>query len=302
MIGVSLRRLEVFKTVVDLGGFSAAADHLGIAQPSVSAHIKALEDHLGQPLFIRHRGRSPRLTAMGQTFHAYAADAVLRATEIGTTLRADRDSDSGRFSVAAQRNLANLILPGYFAAFLKANPGAKIVSFSEIQENVLGMIRNDEVDIGLFLAIGPVPGIRSDVMGHLELALVAAPDHPLAVRRNIRPEDLAGFPFVGGIAESHFARMIATMLRRSGIKDVDVVLQLQDGVAVKNMAQHGVGVACSLHCAVEPELAEGSLVRLHLADGLGPLQVRWAYAQNREIPQIAFSLIRYLEEQQPFSN
>ena len=300
MIGVSIRRLEVFKTVVDLGRFSAAADHLGIAQPSVSAHIKALEEQLGQPLFIRHRGRPPRRTTMGETFYTYAADAVSRATEIGTTLRATAETQSGRFSVAAQRNLANLILPSHFAAFLKANPGTQIVSYSEVQEKVLDMIREDHVDLALFLAIGPVAGIRSELMGYLELVLVAAPDHPLAGRRNLRPGELEGYPFVGGIAESNFARMIATVLRRSGVKDYDVVLQLQDGVAVKQMAQHGVGIACSLRCAVEGELTDGSLVPLHLANGPGALQVRWAYAKDREIPEIAFSLIRYLEEKKAF--
>lgn len=301
MIGVSLRRLEVFKTVVDIGRFGAAADHLGIAQPSVSAHIKALETQLGQPLFIRHRGRPPRLTTMGETFYTYAADAVSRATEIGATLKEAGAADPGRFSVAAQRNLANLILPTHLAAFLKSHPGAKIVSYSEVQEKVLGMIRDAEVDLALFLAIGPVSGIRSELMGHLDLVLVVAPDHPLADRHNISPEELADYPFVGGIAQSNFARMISTMLRRSGIKDYDVVLQLQDGVAVKQMAQHGVGIACSLRCAVVAEITEGSLVPLDMSIGPGALQVRWAYAENREIPEIAFSLIHYLEARQPFS-
>tara|TARA_R110000868_G_scaffold61059_12_gene185773 strand:+ start:822 stop:1727 length:906 start_codon:yes stop_codon:yes gene_type:complete len=301
MIGVSLRRLEVFKTVVDIGRFGAAADHLGIAQPSVSAHIKALENHLGQPLFIRHRGRPPRLTTMGETFYTYAADALSRASDIGTTLRAAGEAEPGRFSVAAQRNLANLILPGHLAAFLKSHPGAKIVSYSEVQEKVLAMIRDAEVDLALFLAIGPVSGIRSELMGHLDLVLVVSPDHPLAGRRKIAPEELAGQAFIGGIEESNFARMIAVMLRRAGIRDYDVVLQLQDGVAAKQMAQLGVGFTCSLRCAVEPEIAAGTLVPLDLSSGPGPLQVRWAYAENREIPEIAFTLIRYLNDRRPFS-
>jgi len=51
MISASPRRLTVFKSVVDLGGFNLAAVRLGIAQPSVGAHIKALEAQIGQPLF-----------------------------------------------------------------------------------------------------------------------------------------------------------------------------------------------------------------------------------------------------------
>ena len=138
-------------------------------------------------------------------------------------------------------------------------------------------------------------------MGHLDLVLVVSPDHPLAGRRKIAPEELAGQAFIGGIEESNFARMIAVMLRRAGIRDYDVVLQLQDGVAAKQMAQLGVGFTCSLRCAVEPEIAAGTLVPLDLSSGPGPLQVRWAYAENREIPEIAFTLIRYLNDRRPFS-
>ena len=50
MIATSMRRLEVFLAVVETGRFSQAADRLGIAQPSVSAHIAGLERQIGQSL------------------------------------------------------------------------------------------------------------------------------------------------------------------------------------------------------------------------------------------------------------
>ncbi len=301
MIGASIRRLEVFKTVVDTGRFSAAADHLGIAQPSVSAHIKALESQLGQPLFVRLRGRAPRLTKAGETLYAYAADSVSRATEVQARLRESHAVEPNRFSMAAQRNLANLILPSYLATFLQAHPGTKVVSYSEVQEQVLTMIRDSAVDLALFLAIGPISGVRSEIIGHIDLVLVAAPDHPLTGRQEIDPEEIADHPFVGGIKGSNFARMIATVLRRAGVRHYDIVLELQDTMAVKQMVRHGAGIACTLRCAVTAEIAEGSLVPLHLLRGPGQLEVRWAYAESREVPEIAFAFIGYLNERQPFS-
>ena len=47
MFPSSLRRLKVFVAVVDAGSFGAAADQLGITQPSVSGHIRALEQQIG---------------------------------------------------------------------------------------------------------------------------------------------------------------------------------------------------------------------------------------------------------------
>ena len=72
MISASARRLSVFKAVADHGGFNLAADRLGIAQPSVGAHIRALERQVGQPLFHRRRGQRSQLTKAGETLYAIA--------------------------------------------------------------------------------------------------------------------------------------------------------------------------------------------------------------------------------------
>ena len=53
---VTIRQLRVFTTIVDAGGFGAASEQLDIAQTSVSAHIQAIEEQLGQPIFLRRPG------------------------------------------------------------------------------------------------------------------------------------------------------------------------------------------------------------------------------------------------------
>ena len=94
MISASARRLSVFKSVIDAGGFSAAALRLGIAQPSVGAHIKALELQIGQKLFFRHRGARPQLTKAGETLQAYAIDFLQKSQATTLTLSDLRSSDT----------------------------------------------------------------------------------------------------------------------------------------------------------------------------------------------------------------
>src|SRR3954447_23086582 len=86
MIEASPRRLLVFKTVVDLGGFNAAADRLGIAQPSVGAHVKALERQVGQALFLRHRGARPQLTEAGHVVYSMAGEVIRLSDEAANRL------------------------------------------------------------------------------------------------------------------------------------------------------------------------------------------------------------------------
>src|SRR5262245_53545593 len=117
MISASARRLSVFKSVVDSGGFNAAATELGIAQPSVGAHVKALESQLGQPLFHRHRGSRPKLTKAGETLYAYAADVLKKSEETSQVLVDLRKGDAREITIAAHRDLALHYLPERLASF-----------------------------------------------------------------------------------------------------------------------------------------------------------------------------------------
>ena len=64
---MEIRHLITFKSIVDLGGFSKAAVHLGYAQSTVTTIIQALEQELGVPLFDRI-GKKVQLTEVGGHF------------------------------------------------------------------------------------------------------------------------------------------------------------------------------------------------------------------------------------------
>src|SRR3990170_5842450 len=105
MISASPRRLTVFKSVVDRGGFNAAAASLGIAQPSVGAHIRALEGQIGQPLFHRQRGSRPRLTKAGEALYTFAVDSLRRSEETTHALDDLRKAGAHEIVVAVHRDL-----------------------------------------------------------------------------------------------------------------------------------------------------------------------------------------------------
>ena len=89
MIATSMRRLEVFLAVAETGRFSQAADRLGIAQPSVSAHIAGLERQIGQSLFVRSPGRPPALSRAGQSLLNYVTDVLSKSRETAHALQQD---------------------------------------------------------------------------------------------------------------------------------------------------------------------------------------------------------------------
>jgi DNA-binding transcriptional LysR family regulator len=277
MISASPRRLTVFKSVVDLGGFNLAAARLGIAQPSVGAHIKALEAQIGQPLFYRHRGSKPQLTKAGEAVYAFAVEVLRKSQETTNTLAGLRKGEAEEIAIAVQRGVATHFVPERLATFARKHPKVRVVTRIGTIEEVITLLREDAVRLGLFLAAGPVAGIRSEVVAHEPLMLVASRKHALASRSSVTPDDLSRESFVTGLRGSRYFALVRAALKDIGLLHYDVGMELQEPAAVREMVRHGAGVACLPRCTVSAELAAGSLVALKLTVPLQDLEVRCGY-------------------------
>ena len=80
--------LRTFVSVIDLGGYTRAADALGRTQPAVSLQMKRLEELLDARL-ITHEGRELKLTEEGEALAVYARQ-LLRLNDEGLSLQAGR--------------------------------------------------------------------------------------------------------------------------------------------------------------------------------------------------------------------
>lgn len=280
MIDASPRRLLVFKTVVDLGGFNAAAAHLGIAQPSAGAHVAALEGQVGQPLLRRHRGARPQLTEAGRAIYDLAADVLRRNEETAQRLAGLKASQSREIVIAAHRDLALSFLPQQLSRFASANSRSRVVTRIGTIEDVLALVQSGSVQLGVLLAAGPVKGLGSKIVGREPLDLVVGPSHPLAPRDALTARDLAPFAFVTGLRNSRYFQIVERALHAIGLSSYEVALELQEATSVKEAVRHGQSIACLPHCTVAEEIRSGTLAALRLAERIPPLQIRCVYSAS----------------------
>jgi DNA-binding transcriptional LysR family regulator len=277
MISASPRRLSVFKNVVDLGGFNAAAIRLGIAQPSVGAHVKALESQIGQPLFHRRRGARPQLTKAGEALYAFAFDMLRKAEETTHALADLKAAHASEIVIAAHRDVAPSLLPGHLAAFARKNPAARIVTRIGTVEEMLDLLRQQTANFGLVLSSGAIAGFQSEVLAHERLELVVSPHHPLAGKPAVTADALATYPFVTGLRDSRYFHMADAALRRIGLAQYNVAMEFQESTAVKAMVRHGNAIACLPRCTVNDEITSGALTALRLAVQPRDLELRCLY-------------------------
>jgi DNA-binding transcriptional LysR family regulator len=164
---------------------------VGISQPSLSQHIKALESELRGSVIDRlPRGIS--LTPAGRTLLPEARLAV-RALERGwQTTRSVLTLEAGELEIATVLSMAVGLLPTHIGAWHRRHPNVS-VRLHEFRHRTL---LEDAVEQGVAdFAIGPRPVRRWDgpleVVGFEELVVVAAADDGLAARQSITLEDLA---------------------------------------------------------------------------------------------------------------
>ena len=227
MISASARRLSVFKSVVDSGGFNLAAMKLGIAQPSVGAHIKALEGQIGQPLFLRDRGSRPRLTKAGEALYAYAVEMLDKSAATMQALAEIRSAAAHEITIAVHRDIASQFVSTRLSVFAAKYPSLRVITRIGTIDEVVEHVSARKATLGLFLTSGPTAGLRSEVLGHEPFELVVSPQHPLAKTKNLTAKMLAAFPFVTGLRGSRFNQLADAALKAIGLTAYNTSMELQ---------------------------------------------------------------------------
>lgn len=164
---MDVRQLTCFLAVVDHGGFTRAAEHLYIAQPSLSQTIKGMESELGVPLFHRI-GRGVVLSDAGQALVG-PARIVLRDLEVVHSVAGDlHGASSGRLEMIAMPSPAMEPLATLIAGFTADRPAVRIaVEAAFTPEQVVDAVREGSAELGL---LGTSEPFRSAVVAVQPLA------------------------------------------------------------------------------------------------------------------------------------
>lgn len=190
---MDLDQLTAFERVAREGSFSRAAWALGLAQPTISARVKALEGALGGALFTRG-GRGTALTDLGAGFLPYARRALelldLGAAEARQALAGRR----GQVSIGVLESLSGSFLGPALAAFHAERPEVDLLVRAGRHEQIAELLLDGVVGLALLawpcresltLDLEPLLALREQVV------LAAAPGHPLARGRPVTLDQLA---------------------------------------------------------------------------------------------------------------
>lgn len=258
------RHLRAFLAVLECGGIAAAAQQLGFAQSSVSDQLRGLEQELGIPV-LRRTSSGTVPTPAGERLVPLAREWL----DLDERLRREVAGASPLLRIGVVESLAIEWLPDLLTAFElgAAGPGAGMEAVLTVgmRNQVAEELEAGRIDVAFLFDNGTPTALPHATIGHDQVALVAAPEHPLA--RSGRPvtrDLLMQAEFL--VAENGCTSQY--LLDRYG-RDVGpfprVGMITGSTATLRRIVANGRGITMVPRLVVTRELAEGDLVELELA-------------------------------------
>ncbi len=278
MMRLDLSLVEVFCCVYEEGGFSKAAEKLRISQPTISGHIKNLEEYLGTKLFDR-LPRQVVPTHAGQLLYRHGC-AIIKEREAALhDLRKFLHRMEGSLVISASA-FGEYVLPPIIASFRERFPAVKVELKISEPKDVCDDVLNDEAELGFTCAKIDAVGLEFRRMTSGELALVTPNNDEWRRVRAITLEHLAEKQFLSREAGSGLRQVVEQKLGRT-LDEFNVVGSFGSNSAITQAVKTGMGVSVLPLLSLKTEIAEGKLKTVRL-DGAAPLLFDFHAVLNRK--------------------
>jgi DNA-binding transcriptional LysR family regulator len=300
---MDLWQLHIFCKVVDLKSFSRAGRAVHLSQPTVSSHIKDLEDHFDCRLIDR-LSKEALPTQAGRLLYRYAKRMI--------ALRDEADSAMAEFMghVKGSLNLGGSTIPGAFV--LPSIIGAFTARFPEVNVNltiadtrqIIEAILCGDLEMGVVGAVSNHKGILQTHLVEDEMCLVIATDHRWAAKKRITRKQLLTEPFILREPGSGTLKSIQASFSEVGlnINELNVVARIGSTEAIRQAIKTRMGVSILSAIAVSDDVAAGKLKTLTI-EGLNLKRAFYlTYSRQRSLSPLCQTFVTFIDNQIPASS
>ncbi len=196
---MELKQLQYFLAVVEYGGLSRAAEHLGLTQQAISKSMLALEASAGAKLLER-RGRVVRPTSHGLLLLTHARSITRELANFDEALRRRQGGRRGRVRIGTSPTATAPIVTPAIRAVLDERPQMRLEVTAGLRRDLLAQLVEGRLDVAVCLDIEQHhdPGLTREVLCHDEYAVVAGRRNPLGRRDDVEVADLVDWPWILG--------------------------------------------------------------------------------------------------------
>lgn len=274
--------------------FSNASEELGYAQPTVTTHIKLLEDELQVKLFER-LGHKIKLTEEGKRLLSYA-ESIIRLSDDALSSFAQIESVQGKITIGANESFSVAKLPEILKAFIKQHKETRIeLKFGSVKEIRDGMQKN-EVDVAFFLGKEvSYPDLIVEKLVKESVVAVVPISHPFAAMDCLRIEDFNDQDLIITRENCTYRELIETLLKERDVK-LRSVIGINNVSAIKQLVMSGLGIAILPRATTELELEEKLLIEIPIIGYEFPVYTQIAYHKDKWISPVILCFMDQVRE------
>lgn len=299
---LDLRQVEVFYYVAKFRSFSKAAEALLLTQPTISGHIKSLEESLALVLFDR-LGREVTLTQAGEVLYTYAKRLLSIKTAALQALQELQGGVIGELLIGGSSIPGQYVLPPILGRFKRQYPDITVVlSITDTMDIMERIVRGD-LELGMVGACVPHAQVLYETFVEDELVLAVASDHPWAGQGTVPLQDLMTQPFIQRERGSGSRLVTEQILKHHGLAPdmLSTVAEMGSTEAIKQGIKAGIGVSILSRIALTDELRAGSVCTVAI-DGVA-LQRHFYLIRHRgrTLSPLCQTFARFVQQLDPTS-
>ncbi|MGC1455347.1 MAG: selenium metabolism-associated LysR family transcriptional regulator [Nitrospirota bacterium] len=293
---MDIHHLRIFLSVFRNRSFSKASRELRLSQPTVSDHIKSLEDHLECALFER-LGRKIIPTGEAEVLYNYAIEVTEKADGIRHAIGQFKKEVAGELIIGASSIPGTYLLPSLVATFKKTYPEVSFQVLVSDSKAIVQKVLQHEILLGLVGSRLNSSQISSLPFMEDELIVVSSP--PMVKGNIIKLKDLSKYPMVIREEGSGTRREAEKLLEAHGFS---METMLHAGVfgstdAVKQAVKAGLGIAVVSKYSVEEELKHETLKEIKITNIRMKRSFYVATHKKRSLPRLYQLFLEHLKSQ-----
>jgi DNA-binding transcriptional LysR family regulator len=261
---LDLYKLEIFYWVAELKSFSHAAELLSLRQPTVSAHVRELEEAVGGKLFYRIPGKVS-LTPLGQMLADRAKVLLAFKRETVAAVEQFHGTLTGELWVGGSNIPGEYLLPRQLGVFVSKFPAVKPILRIRDSAGVVEDLLEGKVELGYVGFKNDDTRLTFAQVWKDEMVLVVPRNHPWTGRKSVTLDELRAEKFIARESGSGTLDSVMEILadsRKPAQPLLNVSMELGSTEAIKEALMAGFGVSILSRISVRRELADGTIVEV----------------------------------------
>jgi DNA-binding transcriptional LysR family regulator len=286
--------LRTFVTVVEEKNFTRAGEKLRLSQPSVSLHIKQLENEF-QAKLIERSPKHLYITSAGEILYERAKQILKLYEKTKEDIYAQQHTLKGRLHIGASFTVGEYVLPQLLAAFGQSYPDVEVGVTIGNTKQIIDRVKLLQFDVGL------IEGQTNDKELHIvpfmkdDMLLVVPKYHELAACGAVTPDALHDQTWIVREEGSGTRVYSDHVIRSLGIR-VKKMITLSSNQAVKEAVEAGLGISLLSEWVVQKPLQYGELASVSIEGESFPRRFSYIYSVHAEHTKLANVFLKSLRQ------